>query len=230
MKDLKIAVLNYSGNVGKTMVVNNLLSPNLPGTPIVAMESVNDDGSTEVKIKGKEFGLLQDELLINESLIVDIGASNIEDALNKMAQYKGSHEDFDYFILPTVPEAKQLVDTGNTVKTLLEMGIPSKKIRIVLNKVNEPEDLTKEFDAMLQFAKKAKIQVPTVGIEHNEVYQLLRQKELTLTEVIAMQDLRAKLKDATADEKREIASLIGIQRLALTAKSNLDEVFKALKL
>lgn len=55
--------------------------------------------------------------------------------------------------------------------------------------------------------------------------------EKTIDEILAIQDLREKLKSITnADEKRQIASLIGIQRLAMTAKENLDEVFSDLSL
>lgn len=61
--------------------------------------------------------------------------------------------------------------------------------------------------------------------------QNLQQWKKTIDEILAIQDLREKLKSITnADEKRQIASLIGIQRLAMTAKENLDEVFSDLSL
>ena len=36
-------------------------------------------------------------------VVVDIGASNVEDLLALMRRYRGSHEDFDCFVVPTVP-------------------------------------------------------------------------------------------------------------------------------
>jgi len=228
-KDLKIAVLNYSGNVGKTTIVNNLLEPRLLDTPIIAIETINDDGTDQIKIKGKDYGMLQDELLINDRLIVDIGSSNIEETMRLMKQYQGSHEDFDYFLLPTVPDGKQQVDTASTINALKKMGVPVGKIKLVFNKVND--DIEKEFELIIDIAKSGKIAVPTVGIEYSAVYQELRDSGKTISELEAMTDLRARVKE-TKDpiEKRNLASLIGTQRLAATAKQNLDAVFKDLNL
>tara|TARA_R110000765_G_scaffold404269_1_gene500470 strand:- start:214 stop:912 length:699 start_codon:yes stop_codon:yes gene_type:complete len=226
-KDLKIAVLNYSGNVGKTTIVNNLLEPRLLDTPIIAVETINDDGTDQIKIKGKDYGMLQDEMLINDRLIVDIGASNIEETMRLMKQYKGSHEDFDYFLIPTVPDGKQQVDTASTIKALKKMGVPSEKIKIVFNKVDE--DIEKEFDVIIEIAKAAKLSIPTVGIEYSAVYQELRDSGKTMAELLAMTDLRKQIK-ATKDpaERISLAALIGTQRLADSAQENLDAVFKDL--
>ena len=39
---MKIAVLNYTGTVGKTTVAAHLLAPRMNGAPIIAVESVNE--------------------------------------------------------------------------------------------------------------------------------------------------------------------------------------------
>mgnify|MGYP003603473134 CR=1 FL=1 len=41
------------------------------------------------------------------SVVVDIGASNVEELMAQMQRYRGSHEDFDAFVVPTVPALKQ---------------------------------------------------------------------------------------------------------------------------
>ncbi|UYZ77099.1 hypothetical protein LP109_14660 (plasmid) [Moraxella bovis] len=228
---MKIAVLNFSGNVGKTTIAKNLLLPRLKDTHFVAIESINHGNQDDIKIKSKDFSILQDELLINDNIIVDIGASNIEETMKLMEQYKGSHEDFDYFLLPTVADHKQQLDTLSTAIKLIEIGVKPNKIRFVLNIVNDSERLQSDFERILDFAKKTKIKEPKVGIESSEVYPKLTAMEKTIDEILAIQDLREKLKSITnADEKRQIASLIGIQRLAMTAKENLDEVFSDLSL
>lgn len=38
---MKLAVLNFSGNVGKSTVARHLLAPRIPGCPLVAVESIN---------------------------------------------------------------------------------------------------------------------------------------------------------------------------------------------
>jgi hypothetical protein len=52
-----------------------------------------------------------------DGAVVDIGASNVEDLLALMQRYRASHQDFDFFLVPTVAAAKQQQDT---MATLLE--------------------------------------------------------------------------------------------------------------
>ena len=42
-----------------------------------------------------------------------------------MRKYRGSHEDFDYFVIPTVPALKQQQDTIATLAELARIGIPA---------------------------------------------------------------------------------------------------------
>jgi len=42
---MKLAVINFSGNVGKTTVARHLLMPRIEGAELIAVESLNaDDG------------------------------------------------------------------------------------------------------------------------------------------------------------------------------------------
>ena len=38
---MKLAVINFSGNVGKSTVARHLLAPRIPGCQFVAVESIN---------------------------------------------------------------------------------------------------------------------------------------------------------------------------------------------
>lgn len=228
---MKIGVLNFSGNVGKTTITKTLLQPRLKDHHIIAIETINDGAENETKIKGKDFAYLQDELLINDNIIVDIGASNIEDTMRLMTQYEGSHEDFDYFIIPSVPNTKQQVDTNETIKSLLEIGVKPSRIRIIFNMVEDQDKITDEFYTVIQMAQLAKIKVPTQGILVSEVYEQLRHHEKSIDEILALTGLREQLKECKDPvEKRKISSLIGTQRLATTAKRNLDAIFSELSL
>lgn len=40
---MKIAVINFSGNVGKTTVARHLLLPRIQGAELISVESVNAD-------------------------------------------------------------------------------------------------------------------------------------------------------------------------------------------
>lgn len=122
---MKVAVVNFSGNTGKTTVSDSLLSPRMGGVRF-AIETINagasDDAAEIERMKGRQFGELSEILLTEDNAVVDVGASNVEDFFKYMGQFAGSHEDFDYFLVPTVSEKKQQADTINTIKTLAALA------------------------------------------------------------------------------------------------------------
>lgn len=106
---MKIAVLNNSGNVGKSTICHNLLLHRIPDVELYKIEARNNDLNSEgTKLKGKMFDELITNMMINNNAIVDVGSSNIEEFLNQMEEYAGSHEDFDYFIIPVIPDANKI--------------------------------------------------------------------------------------------------------------------------
>lgn len=102
----KLVVMNFSGNVGKSTVARHLLSPRVNNATLIAVESINSDGSQDEAVRGRQFGELIEALAVLDDVVVDVGASNVEDFIGQMKQYRGSHEDFDFFVIPTVPKTK----------------------------------------------------------------------------------------------------------------------------
>jgi len=96
---MKIAVINFSGNVGKSTVARHLLLPRIPGAELIAIESLNADEGQGQSLRGRQFGELQEYLQTVSSVVVDIGASNVEELMGQMQRYRGSHEDFDEFVV-----------------------------------------------------------------------------------------------------------------------------------
>lgn len=233
---MKVAVLNFSGNVGKTTVAGHLLKPRMANAPVFSIESINTgadaDGIEVEKMKGKKFGDLIDELMVLESAIIDVGASNVEDFLKLMLQYAGSHEEFDYFVIPVVKEKKQQSDTVNTIRTLQKIGIDKKKIRLVFNKVEIDDSVPDDFASFFGLAEveKSFIIRPEAVIYSNEVFERLKSVSKSLGEITAdTTDYRAKLRVATDDaEKQTCINMVALKRLAVTANKNLDDVFKVL--
>lgn len=235
--NLKIAVINFSGNVGKTLVASYLLKDRMPDTQLVSIETINsDEGTQDSTIKAKQFGSLQEALLINDSLIIDIGASNVEETVRLMKQYHGSHEDIDYFIIPVTREKKQIRDSIQTMDALInEIGIPPSKIKFVFNKIesDDLEEISSDFSPIFLLGEKCdglKIN-PNAVILFNEIYQLIRSKGFTISELVNDQtDYRAQLKqaDITAEQRKYCVDMITMKRLAVSANENLDQVFKSL--
>jgi hypothetical protein len=233
---MKIAVMNFSGNVGKTTVAAHLLKPRMADAPIFSIESLNIDASAEgldvEKMKGKRFGYLQEKLMMIDHASVDVGASNVEDFLKMMQQYDGSHEEFDYFLIPVVKEKKQQADTVNTIRALSKLGIPKSRIRLVFNRVDVDDSVADEFSALfglVEFEKSFTLRKEAV-IYANEIFDRLKTVGKTLGEITAdSTDYRAKLRDVSDEEEKEMCvRMITLKRLAITANKNLDDTFKAL--
>lgn len=235
---MKIAIINFSGNVGKTTICQQLLVPRLPaGCPVFAVETINagaSDANEVERLKGKQFGALQEQLLILNDAIIDVGASNVEDFIKYMGQFHGSHEDYDYFLIPIVADQKQQLDSINTIKTLAKFRVDKKRILTVFNKVNieDVDDLASTFDAIFGFEEIEKLftLTPQAVIFNNEVFERIRPLKKSISEIEEdAMDYRQLLRDAkTDDEKENAIKMISIKRLATSAKKNLDDVFDCL--
>ncbi len=230
---MKVAVINFSGNVGKSTISAHLLHPYMGNCPIFSIESLNTDtaadGMEVEKIRGKKFGELQEHLLLLDTAIIDIGASNVDDFLKMMAKYYGSHEDFDYFLIPVVKEKKQQADTINTIRSLASMGIPAKKIRIIFNKLDPDDVVEEEFSAIfgLHHLEKSFTLIPQAIIYYNEVFEKVKVIGKSIAAILAdNNNYRQKLRETdNMAEKEQCVKMIAIKRLAISAQHNLNDVF-----
>jgi hypothetical protein len=229
---MKIAVINFSGNVGKSTVARHFLAPRLKDAQIIAVESINSDGTQDESMRGKQFGELLEALALMDDAVVDIGASNVEDFVNLMKQYRGSHEDFDFYVVPTVSKTKQQRDTISTLEALANIGIPPKKVRLVFNMVELDEVPERAFSSLFEYHANEKnfILKPDAVIHVNDIFGKIKGSEQSIGAILNdPTDLKAQL-SATTDkaEKLRIAQLIAIKRLAAGVTEELDSVFKTL--
>jgi len=232
----KVVVINFSGNVGKTTVSLELLSPRMNNARFFSIETINSGADTSnpdiEKMKGKKFGELVDQLMPLNSAIVDVGASNVEDFLKLMQQYDGSHEEFDYFVIPAIKEKKAIVDTVNTIRALNALGIDKKRIRMVFNKVDTDDVVEVEFASLFGLAgmEKSFVIHRDAVIYSNEVFERLKAMGKTMADISADEtDYRAQMRIATdEDEKERCIRMVAIKRLAVTANKNMDDVYKVL--
>ena len=225
---MKVAVINFSGNVGKSTVARHLLLPRIEEAEFVSVESINADEG-DVLVRGKQFGALSEQLLSIDSAVIDVGSSNVEDFVKLMRQYEGSHEDVDFFVVPAVKESKQIRDTIATIQALAAMGVPAKKIRVVFNKIETDETVEEAFYPLIAYHEDTKAFTlrPKAAIHFSELYQRLRTHNATIAELLAdATDYKARLRAAdTPEEKAAAAARISMRRLAGSAQANLDAVF-----
>ncbi|MGQ3050262.1 MAG: StbB family protein [Roseateles sp.] len=231
---MKVAIINFSGNVGKSTVARHLLKPRIPEAEVVAIESINAEEGETQSLRGRQFDALQEYLQVADNVIVDIGASNVEELLAAMKRYRGSHTDFDHFIVPTVPALKQQQDTVATLIELARLGIPTSKIHVLFNMVDETNDFAREFEPLLAFltAHPVAHADPACRMTANEIYGRVRRSGADLAALVADDtDYKAAISAAAGQaEKVTLAQRLATRRLALGVVPELDDCFVALRL
>ena len=231
---MKIAVINFSGNVGKSTIARHLLMPRFPGAELIAIESLNADEGQGPALRGRQFGELQEYLQTVASVVVDIGASNVEDLMGQMQRYRGSHEDFDSFVVPTVPRLKQQMDTIATLVELNRIGVPAARLKLVFNMVEDGATVAQAFDPLLTFLK----QQPIARANHkcflgaNEIYARIKGTKTDLATLANdSTDYKALIVQAkSTTEKLALAQKLATRRLASGVVPELDACFAVLEL
>jgi len=140
---MKIAIINSSGNVGKSMIAREVFGVNVPDAVAVEVETYNS-GNRPYKKVFREYHKapataieeIYARLIENENVILDVGASNILDFLRQLETYAGIEDLIDIFVVPTTSDAKQLKDTINTLTILKNLGVDMKKVVVVANRAN----------------------------------------------------------------------------------------------
>jgi hypothetical protein len=230
---MKIAVINFSGNVGKSTVARHLLLPRIPGAELIAIESLNTDEGQGQALRGRQFGELQEYLQTVSSVVVDIGASNVEELMAQMQRYRGSHEDFDAFVVPTVPALKQQQDTIATLIELSRLGVPAARLKLVFNMVEAGVTVAQAFDPLLAFLKQQPIARVNLNCKlgANEIYGRIKGTKTDLatlaTDPTDYKALIAQAKGTT--EKVALAQKLATRRLAFGVVPELDACFAALE-
>ncbi len=231
---MKLAVINFSGNVGKSTITRHLLAPRLPGARVIAVESINADEGDEQSLRGFQFGELQEYLQTVDDVVVDIGASNVEELMRLMHRYRDSHEEFDSFIVPTVPPPKQQQDTIATLADLHAVGVAPDRIQIVFNMVDDRGPLEHVFRNLLAFLEQHPIALAHTGcrIGINEVYARIRGTGADLDSIARDDTDYKRLIARTSDreEKMRLGQKLATRRLARGVVPELDACFAALNL
>ena len=141
-----IAVINKSGNSGKSMLTNQVLKTRITNSKVIAVETINDDGTDNEKLRGDQFDKILDDMLEYPNVIIDIGSSNIEDFLEKMAIFSGTEDDIGLFIIPVVNTVKIINDSISMIQQLSAMGIERERIVVVFNMVKPNCDIRHTFE------------------------------------------------------------------------------------
>ena len=226
---MNIIVINFSGNVGKSIVSQYLLAPRLNDATIISIESINTTGHQEDNIKGKYFDEIMAAAVDSNNAILDVGASNVEEFINQMKDNVGSEEDFDYFIIPTINRAKQISDTISTINTLTTLGVEKNKIRVLFNMVGRDDNINKIFIELIDVCSDvATINTQAVIYENNLFNRLMDEdKKVKIIDIVNDDTDFSALIEASNDsvERQQLTFKKGTKRLAVGVQRILDEAF-----
>lgn len=228
-----ILIANNSGNVGKSTLTNHMFVPRLKDCKAIRVETLNEDGiNTGEKWSAEMIDSVFKEIFdASGNVVVDVGSSNIETFNRKLAEdFAGSHEFFDYIIIPITPEAKQQKDSINIIDTYLLMGVPKSKIKVVFNRVNTQRDLESQFSIFLSKHPMKPSEISFV----NEValFKSLEQHGFTYDDIA--QDDRDHMKLALEKENQANSGKLRMARFLKNGynayQETLDSAFATLKL
>ena len=151
---MKIAVLNTSGNVGKSTVSRELLYSRLDNPFLVEVESVNSSSSAfrldSAKYYGDaDFTIFYEFLVEDRDVIFDLGASEIVNFFTNSEDFDGAIDLFDYFLVVCKADSKIMEDTVKTINFLRSQEISDDKIKVIFNEVRR--DVKSEFAPIFNF-------------------------------------------------------------------------------
>lgn len=231
---LKIAIMNNSGNVGKSMVCDTFLKPRLPNAETIKIETINSDGSLDETISAKDVKAVFEKIDLADVALIDIGASNVEVFMSNLSKLTDAHEDIDYFFIPTTPKAKQQVDTAATVDNLIELGVEPERIKIIFNfydpeftvEQHYPIIFNNRIKKLLSLSKRENI----FTISDNPVFDMIGEMGKSFIE-IANDDRDFKTLIRATQDKEQRALLShqrSAKRLAMSFVNELDMTFSKL--
>lgn len=238
---MRIAVINMSGGVGKTTLAAYLLRPRMAeDVPFFAVESINrsadDLGVDNVqKFRGRDFGSLYENLMIEDNAIVDVGASNIEAFFDAARRFTGGTQEIDLYLIPTPPDGKYITESIETARKLISLGVAPTQIRFILNRVPREmsDDIKTIYDQLFQFARHQKTtnMVSThLTIFADPLFEDLASVGLSLEDLLSDEhDYRAMARAEADPEKRKAhTSMRRMISQAGPLKGELDTVYSKL--
>jgi hypothetical protein len=232
---MKIAVMSYSGSVGKTVVAHHLLKARMPEAVFKSVETINqsaaDLGASDVEqLKGRDFKTLLQSILLEDEAIIDVGMSNIEAMMEAMELVEGAAHEFDMFVIPITPDQKAWQEGLKTADVLSAMGVSADKIRLLPNKIEKsPVDEIPTAYNYVKRHKRAWISEHAY-LFNSDVYGYLAHKKMGFSELTNPEvDYKALAKAEPDKEKaKELAGLYVWSKMAVSVKRNQDYAFEKL--
>ncbi len=116
--------------------------------------------------------------------------------MRRLTKFEDGHDEIDIFVIPVTAGKKEATESLKTVEMLSAAGVPSEKIRLIFNRVEE--SVEDEFSTVLNYVKKHRncIADPECAIYESEIYDLMAARKQSLQQAF----------ESTATFKEELAA------------------------
>ncbi|WP_261887492.1 StbB family protein [Vibrio aerogenes] len=212
MNFLKIAVLNNSGNVGKSTICSIFLQRRIANAELICVETINTGSNSDHQVSSKDMIGVFQHIDASDVAIIDVGSSNIEGFIQGMRENTGAHEDIDLYLVPVTPENKQQKDTCNTIDELLDLGVPDDRIILLLNRVDHSFSLEHQFKTLVSADIMTSLTCSNldecITIPDSDIFSLIERLGTTYHDTLTDRtDYRQAIRDADSKQARSVLSL-----------------------
>ncbi len=228
---MKVFILNSSGNVGKSTIAREVFASRMQDALIIEIETVNSSSAKFDSINTKKYKANDDfthiymDMIENENVIMDVGASNLSAFWVEMSKFAGIAELFDFFIVPTKSNDKIQEDTYKTIRFLRSEGIEDEKIKVIFNGVENGVErdfemlLTADFafDTTLYLNKNESL-FNDLGFLRQTILDIYTPDTETYKEMI--------LEEKDPTEKFKLIKRDIANRMAVKVKEKMDYIFE----
>lgn len=234
----RLLIINSSGNSTKTVTGKGFIRNRMQSPRYYTIGRINEEiNDFERLLSSDRISKLHEALMWRKSVIVEIEVSGYERTINYMKEIKGSSGDYDAVLVPIINSSFKLIeDSIRTIDDLINVGVPSDKIRVLFNR--EPDSI-ECFDRITNKLDGLDIVYDlTAQINNHSCYQKLQESglkydDITESTLEANEEELKKLERLRAGERPsdlqwELVQLISLQRAVLASRQQHDEVFSTL--
>lgn len=224
--------MNNSGNVGKSVICDALFFPRIPNVEKINIETICYHATSGKTVTAKDVKTVFKLMDTKDIAIIDVGSSNIEKFMSNLTKVNGSHQDIDFFFIPTIPKDKQQRNTLSTIESLLDLGVAPEKIKLIFN-MHDPDYAINKlysiiFNSEIYKTLKLKDKTNIFTITDNPVFDMLFEMGINFSEIANdTRDFKALIR-ATKDKKERarLSYKLTALRLAQAFAKELDVTFK----
>lgn len=234
-----IALLNNSGNVGKSTLSVHCFLPRMANALYIPVESINVGSNVHLANQEKAPPLSAEktaeilnqvlEVMCERPVLLDIGSSNIEVFTRQLMKMEEVLVAISTVVVPCVPNEKVIADTLNTIDRLVEeMGYPANQIWVVGNMMPANAKVEESFADIIRRSQIQGFNFVSDVIELDDAFEVAEKMRKSLYEAAHEESYLKQLMSGQVarDDRKKIAALATFQSRAKGISKTMDSIFE----